>query len=169
MALSGWPLLRFVLALLPGGAFPRLRTALLRAWGLWIGKHSFFMGTPTLAADIDPRKNLTVGSGCFINWPVHIDANALVTIGDRVSIGHHVVIVTSAHEIGSPEFRAGDRKPAPVTICSGAWIGAGAMILPGVTIGEGAVVAAGAVVAKDVPANTLVGGVPAKLIRDLGP
>jgi maltose O-acetyltransferase len=63
--------------------------------------------------------------------------------------------------------RAGDLKAEPVTIGDGAWIGARATILPGVTIGGGAVVAAGSVVTRDLPANVLAGGVPARVIREL--
>ncbi|BDI28729.1 hypothetical protein CCAX7_007800 [Capsulimonas corticalis] len=113
------------------------------------------------------KKNLTIGANCWFNAHVYLDLNAPILIGNGVGIGHHVTIVTSSHEIGSPAMRAGLLVPRPVTIENGAWIGAGAMILPGVTIGAGAVVAAGAVVSKDVAPNTLVGGVPAKLIRPL--
>ena len=65
-----------------------------------------------------------------------------------------------------PEQRA-NLEPAPIHIGKNVWIGANATVLPGVTIGEGAVIAAGAVVTKDVPANTIVGGIPAKKIRDI--
>jgi acetyltransferase-like isoleucine patch superfamily enzyme len=57
--------------------------------------------------------------------------------------------------------------PKPIHIKRNVWIGAGATILPGVTIGENAIVAAGAVVSRDVPANTIVGGIPAKILKDL--
>ena len=90
-----------------------------------------------------------------------------VTIGSGVSVGHHVLLITTDHAIGPPEFRAGLAQPQPITIGDGAWIAAGATILPGVRVGAGAVVAAGALVTRDVAANTLVGGVPAKELRAL--
>ncbi|MBC8135210.1 MAG: acyltransferase, partial [Fibrella sp.] len=108
-----------------------------------------------------------VGDRCRLNSPLYLDASAPITIGNGVAIGHHVMIVTTGHEIGSPEMRSGRHLHEPVTIGDGAWIAANVTLLPGVTIGRGAVVAAGAVVTKDVPENTLVGGVPARILRKL--
>ena len=80
-------------------------------------------------------------------------------------IGHNVVLATLNHE-EDPKKR-GNLCPAPIKIADGVWIGSNATILPGVTIGEGAIIAAGAVVTKDVEAMSIVGGVPAKLIRKI--
>ena len=80
-------------------------------------------------------------------------------------IGHHVVLATLNHDL-DPAKR-GDLHPAPICIGKNVWIGSNATILQGVTIGDGAVIAAGAVVNKDVPENTVVGGVPAKIIRKI--
>lgn len=108
---------------------------------------------------------VSVGEAVFINRDAYIRPNT--TIGDRVNLGPFVRLITDDHEIGSSERRAGTVTYRPIVIGDGAWVGAAATILGGVTIGEGAVVAAGAVVVSDVPPNTLVGGVPAKLIRTL--
>ena len=89
-----------------------------------------------------------------------------IFIGDGALIGHNVVLATLNH--ARPPMDRSSMIPAPIHIGKHVWIGANATVLPGVTIGDGAIVAAGAVVAKDVPENTIVGGVPAKIIRHLG-
>ena len=113
----------------------------------------------------DCGKNITIGKGVFINMGCKFQDQGGITIGDGVLIGHNVVLATLNHA-KSPTDR-GSMIPAPIHIGKNVWIGANATVLPGVTIGDGAIVAAGAVVARDVPANTIVGGVPAKPIRAL--
>lgn len=152
---------------LPLGACGRIRAAAYRACGLQIGPQTLIAGQLTLLCGEKACENLRTGRGCFINSHVFLDLAAPVTLGDGVSLGHHVVVITSSHALGPPEFRAGDLIALPVTIEAGVWIAAGVTLLPGVTVGRGAVVAAGAVVARDVPPNTLAGGVPAKVIRSL--
>jgi len=88
-----------------------------------------------------------------------------ITIEDEVLIGPKVSLITESHPLNPEERKALLVKP--VVIKRNAWIGAAATILPGVTVGENAVVAAGAVVSKDVPANTVVAGVPAKVIKTI--
>ena len=113
----------------------------------------------------DFGKNIHIGENVFINAGCSFQDQGGITIGDECLIGHHTVIATLNHE-EQPE-RRGDLHPAPVIIGNQVWIGANATILPGVTIGDGAIVAAGAVVTKDVPANTVVGGVPARVIKQI--
>jgi acetyltransferase-like isoleucine patch superfamily enzyme len=113
----------------------------------------------------DCGKNITFGKGVFVNSGCRFQDQGGITIGDGVLIGHLAVLATLNHAL-SPKKRH-DMRPAPIAIGQNAWIGAGAIVLPGVTIGEGAVVAAGAVVAIDVPAKTVAGGVPAKIIREI--
>ena len=109
--------------------------------------------------------NIHLGEGVFINAGARFQDQGGIYIGDRALIGHNAVIATLNHNM-DPAKRA-NLLPAPVYIGADAWLGANVTVLPGVTIGEGAVVAAGAVVTKDVPANTVVAGVPAKVIREL--
>ena len=113
----------------------------------------------------DCGRNIYVGKQVFINCGCHFQDQGGVYIGDGALIGSQVVLATINHGM-SPDQRS-DNLPAPIHIGKRAWIGSHATILPGVTIGDGAIVAAGAVVTKDVPANTVVGGVPAKVIREL--
>jgi maltose O-acetyltransferase len=110
---------------------------------------------------------LSIGRDTLITGPMHVDLGASVRIGDRVHVGHHVVLLTMSHEIGAPEERCGPLTAAPIAIGNGVWIGSRVTILPGVSIGDGSVVAAGAVVTRDVAPNTMVAGVPAVAIRSL--
>lgn len=104
-----------------------------------------------------------MGHRSIIGYNAFLDARRSITIGENVNISGDVAIFTAEHDINSPSF--GD-KGGQVVINDWAYIGTRAMILPGVTIGEGAVVASGAVVTKDVKPWTMVGGVPAKYIKD---
>lgn len=113
----------------------------------------------------DFGKNITVGKRVFINSDCKFQDQGGIYIGDDVLIGHAVVLATLNHDI-DPEKRP-QLHPAPIRIGNKVWIGANATITAGVTIGENSIVAAGAVVTKDVPPNTIVGGVPAKKIREI--
>jgi len=110
-------------------------------------------------------KHISLGQNVFINHACSFLDLGGIEIEDHVMIGPRVNITSENHPI-----TAEDRNtlvPQKVIIKKGAWLGANVTVLPGVTIGENAVVAAGAVVTKDVEANTLVGGVPAKKLKDL--
>jgi len=158
---------RLALALLPEFVGLRLRPRLLRLAGLHIGRGTVMAGTPQITGGPDLHKLLRIGRDCWFNVGCFLDVRAEVTIGDRVQFGQQVMILTHTHEVGGPDRRSGKLTALPVRIGPGAWLGARSTILPGITIGEGAIVGAGAVVAADVPAGTVVGGVPAKVIREL--
>lgn len=114
---------------------------------------------------INYGKNTKIGKNVFINFDcVFLDLGG-ITIEDNVLIAPKVSLLSEGHPI-SPAERA-SLVPGHIHIKKGAWIGAGATILPGVTIGENSVVAAGAIVSKDVPDNTVVGGIPAKIIKSI--
>ena len=113
----------------------------------------------------DCGRNIHVGRNVFINGGCHFQDQGGVYIGDGCLIGHNVVIATLNHGM-NPAERA-NLLPAPVHLGRGVWVGSNATILAGVTIGDDAVVAAGAVVTKDVPPRTVVGGVPAKVIKTI--
>lgn len=111
----------------------------------------------------DFGKNITIGKEVFINSGCHFQDQGGIEIGDGALIGHNVVLATINHDL-NPK---GNRKNhyAPIRIGAHVWIGSNATVLPGVTIGDHAVVAAGAVVTRDIPAMTVVGGVPAKVLK----
>lgn len=118
---------------------------------------------PPLYSDFG--KNLRLGKRVFINSGCKFQDQGGVTIGDDCLIGHNAVMATLNHEL-DPTRRA-DMIPAPIVIGRNVWIGANCTILAGVAIGENSVVAAASVVTKDVPANTVVVGSPARVVRTL--
>ncbi len=111
----------------------------------------------------DFGKNITIGKDVFINSGCHFQDQGGIWIGDGTLIGHNVVLATINHALNPEENRK--NHYAPITIGAHVWIGSNAAILPGVTLGDWAVVAAGAVVTQDVPPRTVVGGVPAKVLK----
>ncbi len=107
-----------------------------------------------------------IGKNVFINHACSFLDMGGITIEDDVLIGPKVNLITEGHPLNPSERKA--LTVQPIVIRRNAWIGAAVTILPGVTVGENSVVAAGAVVTKDVPANTVVAGVPAKVIKTIG-
>ncbi len=118
---------------------------------------------------IQPPLQINIGANVKIGNNVSIMYNLLcmsaggITIEDNVMIAANVSLISNNHDFKERAILT----CKPVLIKRNVWIGAGAMIMPGVTIGENAIVAAGSVVTKDVAANTLVGGVPAKFIKQI--
>lgn len=113
----------------------------------------------------DFGKNLKIGKNVFINSGCRFQDQGGISIGDESLIGHNVVFATINHDY-NPENR-GTMFLKPIVLEKRSWIGANATILPGIRIGENSVVAAGSVVTKDVPANTIVAGNPAKFMSNL--
>ncbi|MES2057428.1 MAG: sugar O-acetyltransferase [Pseudomonadota bacterium] len=111
-------------------------------------------------------ENIRVGRNVFINQNCTMYDLGGIDIADDVMIGPNVSIITSGHPI-EPSQRRAAVIAKPIVIERNVWIAAGAMIIGGVTVGENSVVAAGSVVTRDVPANSLVGGNPARVIRSI--
>ncbi len=108
-----------------------------------------------------------IGIDTFINTNCVFLDGATISIGDHVNIASGVQLITADHP-REPELRLQDVEfSRPVSIGSGAWIGAGAIVCPGVGVGEGAIVGAGSVVVKDVPARVVAAGNPCRVIREL--
>lgn len=130
-----------------------------------LGENSIFQCNDMLVYDgatIVASKNakLTLGSG-YINCNSEIRCFDSITIGENVAIAKEVIIRDSdMHKVSNSVMTA------PIVIGNHVWIGTRAMIMKGVTIGDGAIVAAGAVVTKDVPSNSIVAGVPAKVVKE---
>ena len=110
-------------------------------------------------------RHIRLGKNVFINHDCSFLDLGGITIEDDVMIGPKVSLITENHPVDPAKRKFLDLKS--IVLKRNVWIGAGATILPGVTIGENSIVAAGAVVNKDVPANSIVGGIPAKVIRSI--
>ena len=113
----------------------------------------------------DFGKNITIGKEVFINSGCRFQDQGGIYIGDGAFIGPMVVLATLNHE--QDPKRRGELIPKPIHIGKNVWIGAHATVLQGVMVGDGAIIAAGAVVKKDVPSGVIVGGVPAKMIKQI--
>ncbi len=114
----------------------------------------------------DCGKNIHFGKNIFVNSGCRFQDQGGIWIGDNTLIGHNAVLATLNHD-PDPKKRA-NLIPSRIVIGQDVWLGANVTVLPGVSIGDGAIIAAGAVVTKDVPPNTIVGGVPAKMLKTVG-
>ena len=130
-----------------------------------IGKpvHDSVTVFPPFSADFG--KNITLGERVFINSGCKFQDQGGIVIGDDCLIGHNAVLATLNHDL-DPSRRA-DLHPSPIIIGRNVWIGANVTVLPGITIGENAVIGAAALVTKDVPADSIAVGSPARVIRSL--
>ena len=113
----------------------------------------------------DSGKNIHLGKNVFINACCNFQDQGGIFIGNNVLIGHNVTLATINHDVNI-ETR-GNMLLKPIIIEDDVWIGSGAIITQGVRVGKGAIIAAGAIVTKDVEPFSVVGGVPAKLIKRL--
>jgi len=147
-----------------------LRAKLLSLRGVSVGEGTLLLDTPRVRGDrADSLANLRIGEHCVIDVGCNFELGDTLTIGDRVTIGPQCLIITTTHELGPREHRAGPVVRRSVVIENGAWLGARSIVLPGVTIGEGAIVDPGSVVTKDVVAHTRVRGMPARQVEQLTP
>ena len=113
----------------------------------------------------DCGKNIKIGKNVFINACCRFQDQGGIEIGDGSLIGHNTTIATLNHDF-NPDKRA-NLHPSPVKIGKNVWIGSDCTILPGVEIGDGAVIGAGSVVTKNVPANSIAVGSPARVIKQI--
>jgi maltose O-acetyltransferase len=116
---------------------------------------------------VDYGAHLTVGARCFANFGLVALDVAAITIGDDVQIGPNVQLLTPTHPVEPEPRRQKWEAAEPIVIGDNVWLGGGVIVLPGVTIGENTVVGAGAVVTRDLPANVVAVGNPARVVRSL--
>lgn len=116
---------------------------------------------------VDYGTYITVGARTFINYNLTALDVAPITIGEDCQIGPNVQLLTPTHPVEPQPRRDRLEAAEPITIGDNVWLGGGTIVLPGVSIGENSVIGAGAVVTKDIPANSLAVGNPARVIREI--
>jgi maltose O-acetyltransferase len=165
--------MRELLFLTMANNLPRLkicdefRFIIYRLAGIKIKWRSRIWG-PLMIRPIGGAKNIEIGKGTFVNTEIRFGVpREKVIIGDYVQVGPRVMFETVSHDLTFIPGKGRGGCSKPIIVKNGVWIGAGSIITQGVTIGSGSVIAAGAVVIKDVAANTVVGGVPAKLLKKI--
>lgn len=149
----------------------------IRVWGsprvvvegrMLIGDRARFVSKPAcLELFVARGATLSIGRSSFINHGTSIAALERVEIGESATIGPHCMILDNAFHRLEPSRRQELPPSRPVVLEKNVWLGARVIVLPGVTIGENTVVAAGSVVTRDLPANILAAGVPARVLRSL--
>lgn len=115
----------------------------------------------------DYGRNIHLGKNVFINCYCYFMDGINITVGDNVFIGPYCGFYNNNHPIKYSERNQGLEKALPIHIGNNCWFGANVSVMPGVTIGSGCVIAAGAVVTKDIPDNSMVAGIPAKVIKTI--
>lgn len=115
----------------------------------------------------DHGHGIVMGENVFVNYNATMLDGGLITIGSRTKIGPNCQLVTPNHPIDFLERRLPQEKCSPITIGEDCWLGAGVIVCPGVTIGDRSVIGAGSVVVKNIPADSLAVGNPAKVVRRL--
>ena len=146
---------------LSGTRFFELKRKLLNAIGYSIGSGTKVVGP------IFNSGTLKIGDNCWIGRNLEINGNGAVTIGDNCDLAPDIIFLTGGHALGNLSRRAGVGETYQINVGDGVWVGARATIGRNVKIGSGSVIAACACVMQDIAPNTLVGGVPAKVIKEL--
>lgn len=144
-----------------GTRFFGLKRCLLRLAGYQIGSGTKVVG-PVFCTG-----KLTVGENCWIGRDMKIYGNGEVILGNNCDLGPEVTFLTGGHGIGGEQRRAGPGESYCIRVEDGCWLGAKTTLLGDITLGQGSVLAACGCAVRDIPPNTLAGGVPAKVIRRL--
>lgn len=144
-----------------GTRFFGIKRFLLRRIGFQIGHGTRIVGPLFSTA------TLKVGDNCWIGRCLSVNGNGLLVIEDNCDLAPEITVLTGGHTIGNENRRAGEGETYQIVIGNGTWVGARSIILNNTQIGSGCLIAAGACVNKDIPNNVLVGGVPAKIIKEL--
>ena len=140
----------------------KIRRVFYKMGGIQVGKK-----VKICARGFVGNNNLSIGDNTFINYDVWFNTAGGIKIGSKCNIAYKVSFITSTHEVGDENRRAGEARSEGIEVGDGSWIGAGAIILPGVKIGRGVIIGSGAVVTKDCEDNCVYAGNPATKIKEL--
>lgn len=143
-----------------GTRFFSVKRRLLRSIGYDIGENSKIVGPITNTG------TMRIGANCWIGANITVHGNGTVVIGNNCDLAPDVTFLTGGHQFGDHSRRAGCGEEYHITVGNGVWIGGRATVLMNTVIGDGSMVAACACVNKDVPPDTLVAGVPAKIVKE---
>ena len=148
------------------GSLPRVygRPRITNLGEIVIGdKFRFFSNTVTSEMVAYSGGRLEIGSGVFINYGASLSAHQLVSIGDGCQLGSYACLMDNDYHRVEDRTKPGESKP--IILGRNVWLGVRVIVLKGATIGENTVIGAGSVVTRDIPANCLAAGMPAKVIR----
>jgi len=118
---------------------------------------------------VDYGENITIGARTFVNYNLTALDVAAITIGEDCQLGPNVQLLTPTHPIDPKPRRDKLEAAKPITLGDNVWLGGGVIVCPGVTVGDNSVIGAGSVVTKDIPANVVAVGNPARVLREIGP
>ena len=118
---------------------------------------------------VDYGENISIGARTFVNYNLTALDVAAITIGEDCQLGPNVQLLTPTHPIDPQPRRDKLEAAQPITLGDNVWLGGGVIVCPGVTIGDNSVIGAGSVVTKDIPANVIAVGNPARVLREIGP
>lgn len=118
---------------------------------------------------VDYGENIFIGARTFVNYHLTALDVAPITIGEDCQLGPNVQLLTPTHPIDPQPRRDKLEAAQSITLGDNVWLGGGVIVCPGVTIGDNSVIGAGSVVTKDIPANVVAVGNPARVIREIGP
>ena len=159
---------RFLSEFIPLEVRGPIRVKLMRSMGCTVGEGTLVADMPKITGiQGQSAANLRIGRKCAIGVACEFEIVNTITIGDNVTIGHQVLLLTTTHELGPRNGRAGAPVANPVVIEDGVMIGARCVVLPGVTIGKGSIIEPCSVVNTNVPPDTRASGIPARQIGDL--
>lgn len=143
--------------------FYQIKRKLLIISGFSIGKGTKIVGP----IHVGTLAKISIGDNCWIGGDIKIHGIGIIVIGNNCDLAPEISFVTGSHSIGSPDRRAGEGLSYKIEIENGCWIGARTTIMGNTTVMKGTIIGASSLVIKDIPANVIAAGIPAKIIKNI--